>query len=128
MPKQKQEKQAPSESETLLSLTVDALLDLRAAFLKTGVNAITHWTQLETRMRSAERRAQDPEEWFTLMLKGLRIEGASLNSCRSSVELAKFVDSQARNRAWHELLERRWGMVMATARLTAEQRKEAKEE
>lgn len=127
MPEQN-EKQNPSESETLLALTVDVMLDLRAAFLKSGANSLTHWTQLETRMRSAERRAQDPEEWFTLMLKGLQIEGASLNSCRSSVELAKFVDSREKNQAWHELIERRWGMVMATARLTAEQRREAKEE
>ena len=121
-------KQKPNDNETLLGLTVEVLLDLRATYLANGGNAIKHWTILETRMRSSERQAQDPEEWASLMLKKLQIEGASMNSCRSLVDLAKFVDTPEKNRAWLDMIERRHGMVIGTARLTAEQRKEAREE
>lgn len=62
-----------------------------------------------------------------MMLKGLNLNVDKRNY-GSLIELSKFVDTQERNTAWHEMIERRHGMVMATAMKTAEQRKEAKEE
>jgi hypothetical protein len=43
------------------------------------------------------------------------------------VELVQAVDGAGETALWLELLERKWGMVIATARLTAEQRREERE-
>jgi len=44
------------------------------------------------------------------------------------IGLVREIDTPKKSQVWLDMLEQRWGLVIATARLTAEQRKEEREE
>jgi hypothetical protein len=115
--------------ERLVTLTVEVLLALRAAYLRTGqANALKHWDILQNRARAAARTTASPEEWATKLQRDLQI--ASLSSSASSVvvELVHEVTERNARGEWLDLIEREHGYLIALARLTAEKRKEAANE
>lgn len=116
------------QNDPILALTVDLLLDLRAQYLAGGANPLKHWDQLSTRLRSAARRASGVEDWHTMMCRSLQLESPSKNNCHSLIGLVREIDTPKKSQVWLDMLEQRWGLVIATARLTAEQRKEEREE
>lgn len=114
------------EKEKVRSLTVEVLLDLRAAYLRTPrCSVLKHWSQLQDRMRAATRQSESPEEWLTTMVRTLGLDAPQASSSRSFRDLADFVRERGAAREWLSLLEREYGYVMAVARGVAEQRKEA---
>lgn len=114
------------QKETLRNLTVELLLDLRAAYLQTpGCNVLKHWTTLQDRMRSAARTCESPEEWVTTMIRTLQLHAATESSSRSSRDLADAVRELGAAHAWLDLVEREFGYLIASARGLADQRKEA---
>ena len=111
--------------ERLRSLTVEALMDIRSAHLANGANPLSHWDQLQSRMRSAARTTANPEEWLTSIRKHLAIQACpNPDSSRSSRDLADYVREQSCAREWLDLIEAEHGYLMAVCRGTAEQRKE----
>lgn len=115
------------QKERLRTLTVEALLDLRAAYLGTpGANALKHWELLQNRLRSNARTSSTPEEWLTAMLRGLQLPAPSSGSSHSFRDLTDVVRELGCAREWLDLLETEFGYLIAVARGVAEQRKEAR--
>lgn len=114
--------------ERLRSLTVEILLALRSEYFKTGqANALKNWDILQSRMRSASRTCQAPEEWATHIARNLQIGALGLDSSRCLTCLSDYVREAGCAREWLDLTERETGHLMALCRLAAEQRKEARE-
>ncbi len=114
--------------ERLRSLTVEALLALRADYLATSqANALKHWELLTTRLRSSARTCASPEEWWTTMARRLGIVSPSKRLSRALSDLADYVREGASARQWLELLEREHGYVIALTRLAAEKAREERE-
>lgn len=112
--------------ERLRTLTVEALLELRSAYLGTpGCNTLKHWDQLQDRMRAAARSSASPEEWLTTMTRTLQLGAARPVSSRCFRDLADAVREHKAAPAWLDLIEREFGYLIAVARGVAEQRKEA---
>lgn len=111
--------------ELLRSLTVEAMLELRASYLRTpGCNVLKHWDQLTDRLRAAARSSASPEEWVTTMMRTLQLGAPREGSASRYRDLADFVRERDAASAWLDLLEREYGYIMAVARGVAEQRKE----
>lgn len=110
--------------EKLRTLTVEFLLAVRAAYLRAGAKPMKHWEQLQSRCLSAARRAAGPEEWTTLVLRGLQIQ--SLDSSGSSTlrELVNGVVEVGAVDEWFRMIEREIGYLMATARGIADAKRE----
>ena len=114
------------EKERLRTLTVEVLLELRSAYLRTpGCNVLKHWDQMQDRMRAAARASASPEEWLTTMTRTLQLGAPQAGSSRCFRDLADFVRDKGGAREWLDLLEREFGYLIAVARGVAEQRKEA---
>jgi hypothetical protein len=116
------------QKERLVTLTVESLLTLRSAYLRTGqANALKHWDILQSRARAAARTTASPEEWATKLQRDLQIP--SLSSLASSVlvELVHVVTELGARSEWLDLIEREHGYLIALARLTAEKRKEERD-
>lgn len=112
--------------EKLRTLTVEVLLDIRAAHLASGASPLTHWTQLQTRMRSAARTTANPEEWITSVRRHLAIQDApNLSSSRSFRGLADCVREKSCAREWLDLVEAEHGYLIAVAQGIAEERRSA---
>lgn len=113
------------EKERLRTLTVEVLLQLRRAYLQTPKkNVRKNWDLLISRTRATIVSTTSPEEWFTAMLRGLKIERLNLDSCACLSELVQAVTELDCRRAWLDLVEREWGHLFALARGIAEQRTE----
>ena len=114
--------------ERLRTMTVEVLLTLRGMYLAEygGSVAMKHWEHLQTRSQSAARRAANPDEWATLMLKGLRLQSLSSSASRALVDLGSTVKELGAQQQWLDMVEREMGLLMALARLTAEERAEAR--
>lgn len=115
------------EKERLRTLTVEVLLTVRAAYLAEGNNALKHWTRITDRMRGACRTSENPEEWYSTILRTLQIQSApSLASSRCLLELADYVRERGCAEDWLDLIEREWGLVIAIMRDAAEKKAEAR--
>lgn len=116
--------------EGLRTKTVEVILALRGMYLAEygGSVALKHWEHLQTRSLSAARRAANPDEWSTLMLKGLRLQSLSKACSRALVELGASVKELGAQQAWLDLVEREIGLLMAMARLAAEERQAQRQE
>jgi hypothetical protein len=114
--------------EKLRTQTVELLLVVRAAYLADGGNPLKHWDQIQDRMRSAARRAQTPEEWATLLCKGLQLPVLSGKASKVLVDLVAMVAERGCAMEWLDLIEREYGLLMALTRLCAEQRREDNEQ
>lgn len=113
------------EKQKLRDLTVEVVLALRAAYLRTsGANVLKHWDTLLTRLRSAARTCATPEELVTQMQRRLGIQSLNSDACRVSTDLADYVREHDAATRWLDMLDREHGFVMAQARLVAERRKE----
>lgn len=116
------------DKERLRTLTVEALLVLRAAYLASpGGNALKHWDILLTRMIAAAKTSTTPEEWMTSMFRRLQLAAPSSSTCSALAELADFVRERGLAREWLSLIEREHGYLIALTRLTADKRREARE-
>jgi hypothetical protein len=116
------------EKEGLRSATVEMLLEMRAAYLKTAqANALTHWDLLQSRMRSAARTSASVEEWATDMAKSLRLGAPSprySEALRTLADLARPEVAVDHGGAFLDLVDAEWGYLIAMARAVAEKRKE----
>jgi hypothetical protein len=114
------------QRERARTLTVEAVLEMRAAYLRTpACNALKHWDQLQDRMRAAARSTETPEEWLTSMTRSLSLGAPQANSSRSFRDLADFIREHRAAREWLDIIEREYGYIIAVARGVAEQRREA---
>lgn len=112
--------------ERLRSLTVDLLLEIRSAYLRTsGANVLLHWTQLQDRLRSSARISTSPEEWATAMARSLKLDAPSSRYSESLMALTHEVHDRQCSGAWLSLVESEYGYLMACARAIADQRKAA---
>ena len=116
--------------ERLRTMTVEVLLTVRAMYLSEygGSVALKHWEHLQTRAMSAARRAANPDEWTTLVLRGLRLQSVSKSASRALVDLGSAVKELGAQQAWLDMVEREIGLLMAMARLAAEERQQQREE
>lgn len=114
------------QKEKARTLTVEALLELRSAYLRTpGCNVLKHWDQLQDRMRASARSTATPEEWLTTMTRTLSLGAPQVDSSRSFRDLADFVREHGAAREWLDIIEREYGYIIAVARGVAEQRRDA---
>jgi hypothetical protein len=116
--------------EDLRNKTIEVLLEFRRMYLAEyrGSVALKHWEHLETRCLSAARRSENPDEWATLMMKGLRLQGVSSSASRALVDLGSTVKENGWQTSWLDMVEREVGLLMALARELAEKRAEEKAE
>jgi hypothetical protein len=115
--------------ERLRTKTVELLLELRAAYLRTpGCSPLKHWEVLQNRLLSAARRAASPDEWSTLMMRGLQLPNLRSSACQALVDLGAAVRELGAQREWLDMLEREYGLLMAMTRLAAERQREAREQ
>jgi hypothetical protein len=113
------------QKETLRTLTVELMLDLRSQYLRTpGCNALTHWEQLTTRMRACARMSESVDEWATMMLRRLQIPAPSKYSSDSLLTLSHAVRELGAASDWLELIEREHALLIAIARKTSEERRD----
>lgn len=104
--------------------TVDVLLELRGAYLRSGANPLKAWDQIADRLRAAARTTANVPEWLTAMSRSLQL-GAPSSSLSSAAERLTAA-AGARPVDWLDLLEREHGYVIARTRLAAEKRRAAR--
>lgn len=114
--------------EKLRTLTVEVLLELRSAYLRTYGSTVmlTHWEQIANRVRSATRTTSSTEEWVTDLTRSLRLSASGSSLSSATVDLAAYVHERGCAVEWLDLLDREWGYVISLTRLAAEQRAEDK--
>ena len=114
------------EKEKLRSATVEMLLEMRTAYLRTaGANVLKHWDMLQARMRSAARTSSNVEEWATDMSRSLRLDAPSASYSETLRNLAD--RAREHGGAFLDLIDSEYGYILAMARAVAEQRKEARD-
>jgi hypothetical protein len=114
--------------EQLRTKTVELLLELRRLYLRSPqANMLKHWEILQNRMLSAARRAANPDEWVTSMLRGMQIPSVSSACSAAIVSLGGAVREAGAAREWLDMVEREYGLLLAMARLAAEQARESRE-
>lgn len=111
-------------TDVLKRLLVEWLLALRAEYLASGANAVTHWEHLQTRPLAAARTCGTIDEWITTTRRKLQLTAPSKDSSRCSVALC----SEVKDQGWRDtevlrLVERRIALIVAEARAEAEERK-----
>lgn len=113
------------QKEGLRTKTVEVLLVLRAAYLRTPqANTLKNWDLLQSRMRAAARTCVSPEEWATKIQRDLQIPALNNSASRVLTELVHAVTETGARLEWLDLIEREHGYLVAMARLCAEKRKE----
>ena len=117
-----------TQKEVLRNRTVDVLLELRAAYLRTpGCNILKHYTQIEDRMRSAARTTATPEEWVTMLSRSLHLSAPS-SSCSAAIRaLADSVRELGCAREYMALVEDEYAYLSSVVRSLVDARKQAKE-
>lgn len=117
---------SPEYEKTLRALLMEWLLALRREYLATGANAITHWDQLQTRMIAASRTTGTVAGWVSKVRYSLRLGAPSRDSSQCSTALERETqEERVKDADVLRLVERRAPMLVALARVTAEERKEA---
>lgn len=113
-----------STKERLRTLTVEVVLEMRAAYLRTsGVNILKHWDQIQERMRSAAKMTAGPEEWATAMARSLRLDAPSSRYSEALLALTHDVHEASCAGEWLDLLEREYAFLVVMARSCADKRK-----
>lgn len=109
--------------ERLRTLTVEMILDVRAAYLRTSqVNVLKHWEMIQDRIRLASRTASSAEEWCTTLARSLQIGAPSPRYSETMMALTHEVREQRAASAWLDLVGNEWGFLMAMARQISERR------
>ncbi len=111
--------------EKLRTATVEVLLEMRSAYLRTGqANTLKHWEILQNRTRAAARTCATPEKWATKLQRDLQIQSLGKSGSQVLTDLVHEVTELVARTEWLDLVEKEIGYLMAMARLTSEQRKE----
>lgn len=114
--------------ERLRTLTVELLLDLRVAYLRSpGANALKLREVLPNRSKSALRTCMSTAEWATRLAANLQVRAWDSSSSRALVDLVDYVESNSLCATWRDLFQREAGYWFALVWLTAEQRKAARD-
>ena len=112
--------------EKLRTLTVEVLLEMRAAYLRTpSVNVLKHYDMIQDRMRMAARTTASAEEWVTAMSRSLRLDAPNSRFSEAALALANEVRERGCESDFLDLVEREHGFLMVMMRSVAEQRKAA---
>ena len=106
-------------SDRMRQHVVEYVLEVRREYLAAGNSALTHWTQIEQRLRASARTCATAREWTADVARRLRLGAAS--SSRSSVMADLVATAHGRDRAFLDLVERESPLVIAEARLESEQ-------
>ncbi len=116
-----------NEKEALRDRTVDVLLELRSAYLRTSTpNILKHWDMLQDRTRAAAMSTSSVEEWVTHVSRSLRL-GPPNPACSVTIgQLASAVRDRKAAREWLQLIEDEYGYLMAKAREISELKKKEK--
>ncbi|HEU5276813.1 MAG TPA: hypothetical protein VFU97_24365 [Xanthobacteraceae bacterium] len=113
--------------ERLRSATVEALLEIRAAYLSTPqANALKHYELIETRMRSAARMTSNPEEWATMMARMLQLPAPSSRYSAALLALTHLAHENKCASEWLDLIEREYSFLLVLMRKIVEERREAR--
>lgn len=112
-----------AQLERLRTMTVELVLEIRAAYLRAGGSPLKHWDQLQSRMRSATARAANPDEWETMMGRGLQLGAPSKGRCRALLDLGSTVRELGAQREWLRMMDREAGLILAMTRAASEQRR-----
>ena len=112
--------------KVLRDLTVEMLLEMRGAYLATGVSALKHWDQLQDRLRSSARTCATVAEWSTQMSRSLRLAAPSARYSDALLALENAVDDVGAQ-DWLAMVDVEWGLLMAMCRQCAEKRKPERE-
>ena len=110
--------------DDLTAALVRWVLAARAEFLAQGASSLSHWEQIETRMRAAAKMTTTASEWATRTLRGLRIVGGNRSLSLATAHLVATVSD--RPGALLDLIDRESAYVLALARIEAERRKRAR--
>ena len=113
----------------LLELTRDFLLAVRADYLAADMKrAQKHWTQIENAAKGAALRGRRTASlWAGRVTEKLNVPASSRSICLATDRLVEAVDGHGLSTDWIGLVRTEIGLVMAMARLEAEERKEARE-
>lgn len=101
---------------------VRVVLAVRSAYLDSGASILTHWDQIQDRMRAAARTTASVEEWYTALVRSLQLATLAKASSSEVVELVNLVGEN--RRAFLDLIEAEYGYVIAKARVSLERRRE----
>lgn len=114
--------------ERLRTLTVELLLDLRTAYLRSpGANALKVREILPNRAEAALRTCRSPEEWATRVASNLGIRAWDSSASRALLELVDHVASNDARHVWREMFQREASYWFALVWITAEERRAAKD-
>mgnify|MGYP000508561498 CR=1 FL=1 len=109
------------QKQEVRDATVKVVLAIRSAYLDSGASILTHWDQLQDRMRAAARTTASVEEWYTALVRSLQLATLTKASSSSVVELVALVGDN--RRSFLDLIEAEFGYMIARARVTLERRR-----
>lgn len=108
-------------NERWRELLVTVLLEVRAAYLDAGGKVLTHWDQIQDRLRGAARTSESVEQWYTALARSLQLSTLTRAGSSSVVELVEAVGMD--RDAFLRMIEEEHGYLIALARVTLERRK-----
>jgi len=114
-------------SELFRERTRDVILAMRAQYLASGANALTHWDQITARARAALQMHPTAARWMGELARTLRIGAPSNSTSSAMLALEAEVDGRGLSAVWREAMRHELPLVMAEARFEAEARKERRE-
>lgn len=111
----------------LEGLAVALMLEVRKDFLAGGAKALTHWDQLQTRMRRAAATTGTFPAWFTSLCLGLRLAAPSNSTSSAAAKvISALAEIERGDRAWISLINAEYACILARCRLEADRRREQK--
>lgn len=114
------------DEELTRRAAVQVLLALRALHLANGANPMTHWTQLQDRMRAAARTQDTAARWATKIQSDLRIQETDNSLSLAICELAAVVGSD--DVGFLTLVEAEHAYLIALARQESEHRQQRRKD
>jgi len=112
---------------TLLHAMVQLVLALRAEYLRSGANALKHWDQIQARLLVAAKTSTSAGDFVTRIAERLQLEAPSKTRSGATVGL-RIATEELRPVEWLEWVEDNVALIMASATLEADRRREAREE
>lgn len=114
------------DRKRLETLVVEVVLVVRKAHLAAGGNALKHWTQLETAMRSAARQTSTATEWASTLQRRMQVASLPASGSSAVVDLAHFCDEHGAHETMLDMAEREHALIAALAKGVVEKAREAK--
>lgn len=116
--------QSPNPKEKLEQALVSLILASRGEYLSAGANPLKHWDQIQDRLRASAQTSSDVQDFVTSFGRGLQL-GAP-GQARSNA-IARLLDAASDVPRWLDVVDEEHAFLMASARLKADLRREAKE-